>query len=61
MSTVKDFATKDLTPSSESPPLAPTLEKNFFEMAGDVHFKFGFSLASPIRKFRHWIAKALAL
>jgi hypothetical protein len=60
MPTVKDFASKDLTPSGESPPLAPALEKNFFEMDGNVHFRFGFSLASPVRKIRHWIAKALA-
>jgi hypothetical protein len=61
MSTVKDFASKDLTPSCQSPPLTPESDENYFEMAGDVRFKFAFSLTSPIRRVRRWIAKALEL
>ena len=59
MSTVKDFASKDLTPSCQSPPLAPEAEGNFFAMTGVVHVKFGLSLTLSIRKLRRWIARAL--
>ena len=59
MPNVKDFATKDLTPSSESPPLTPEMDESFFQMEGNVRLKFGFSLTSPVRKFRRWLARAL--